>query len=66
MKNYLIFIFFLGIVGQTFSQKPNIMIVIADDVGIDAMGAYGIGIDVASTLFRSIKSTRDSFYQCMV
>ena len=51
MKNYLIFIFFLGIVVQTFSQKPNIMVVIADDVGIDAMGSYGIGIDVASTPF---------------
>ena len=38
-------------VAQIFSQKPNIMVVIADDVGIDAMGSYGIGIDVASTPF---------------
>lgn len=51
MKNITFYIIFFWAYALTFSQKPNIMVVIADDVGIDAMGAYGVGIDVAATPF---------------
>ena len=34
----------------TFSQnRPNILIIIADDMGTDAMSAYGIGSDLPTT-----------------
>ena len=32
-----------------YSQNPNILVVIADDMGADALGLYGIGSDAPNT-----------------
>ncbi|MEL7124144.1 MAG: sulfatase-like hydrolase/transferase, partial [Bacteroidota bacterium] len=46
----LSFLIFCAKVSCTFAQnRPNILIIIADDMGTDAFGAYNIGTDLPST-----------------
>ena len=49
-SNITLFIFFLSL-SQLFAQqsKPNILLIIGDDLGIDALDGYGLNTEAAAT-----------------
>ena len=42
-KTYLILISILFSISTMYSQSPNILIIIGDDLGVDAMNGYNLG-----------------------
>ncbi len=42
-------LFFLGLFTAQAADKPNVLFIIADDMGVDAINGYGIGTDLPNT-----------------